>query len=64
MQLVLNKEKAGGRHKSRLQERFDKLRSTLERQRRRIDHFRQDLDELVDIYLPSTLGGERQGRVR
>lgn len=50
MQLVLNKEKTGGRRKSRLQGRFDKLRSTLERQRRRIDRFRKDLDELVDIY--------------
>lgn len=49
MELILDKQQTGGRRKSRLQERFDKLRSTLERQRRRND-FRQDLDELVDIY--------------
>jgi len=49
MQLVLDKQKTGGRRNSRLQERFDKLCSTLERQRRRNDRFRQDLDELVDI---------------
>ncbi|MGB5200107.1 MAG: hypothetical protein WBN68_15155 [Sedimenticolaceae bacterium] len=50
MELILDRQKTGGRRKSRLQERFDKLRSTLERQRRRNDRFRQDLDELVDIY--------------
>jgi hypothetical protein len=50
MELILDKQKPGGRRKSRLQERFDKLRSTLERQRRRNDRFRRDLDELVDIY--------------
>ena len=50
MQLVLDNRKTGGRRKSRLQDRFDRLRSTLERQRRRNDRFRQDLDELVDIY--------------
>jgi hypothetical protein len=50
MELILDKQKTGGRRKSRLQQRFDKLRSTLERQRRCNDRFRQDLDELVDIY--------------
>ena len=50
MELILDKQKTGGRRKSRLQERFDKLRSTLARQRRRNDCFRQDLDELVEIY--------------
>ena len=50
MELILDKQKHGGKRKSRLQERFDKLRNTLERQRRRNDRFRQDLDELVDIY--------------
>ena len=50
MDLILDKQKTGGRRKSRLQERFDKLRSTLERQRRLNGRFRQDLDELVDIY--------------
>lgn len=50
MELILDNPKTGGRRKSRLEERFDKLRSTLERQRRRNDRFRKDLDELVDIY--------------
>lgn len=50
MELILNKRKTGGRCKSRLQERFDKLRSTLERRRRRNTRFRKDLDELVEIY--------------
>lgn len=50
MELILDKQKPGGRRKSRLQERFDKLRNKLERQRRHNDRFRQDLDELVDIY--------------
>ena len=50
MELILDKQKTGGRRKSRLQQRFDKLRSTLERQRRRNDRFRQDLDGLVDLY--------------
>ena len=50
MELILDKQKTGGRRKSRLQERFDKLRSKLERQRRRNDRFRQNLDGLVDIY--------------
>jgi len=44
------KRQTGSKRKSRLQQRFDKLRSTLERQRRRNDRFRQDIDELVDIY--------------
>lgn len=50
MELILDKQKPGGRRKGRLQERFDKLRNTLERQRRRNERFRQDLDELVDVY--------------
>jgi hypothetical protein len=50
MELVLDKRKAGGRRKRRLQERFEKLRSTLERQRQRNTRFRQDLDELIEIY--------------
>ena len=50
MELILDKQKTGGRRKSRLQERFDELRGALARQRRRNDRFRQDLDELVDIY--------------
>lgn len=50
MELILDKQRTGGRRKSRLQERFDRLRSTLERQRRRNVRFRQDLDELVEIY--------------
>jgi hypothetical protein len=50
MKLILDKQKTGGRCKSRPQERFDKLRSALERQRRRNTRFRKDLDELVEIY--------------
>ncbi len=50
MQLVLDQQKSGDRHKSRLQERFDKLRSRLERQRRLDVRFRQDLDELVETF--------------
>ncbi len=50
MELILDKQKTGVRRKSRLQERFDKLRSRMERQRRLDNRFRQDLDELVEIY--------------
>ena len=50
MELILDKQTTGGRRKSRLQERFDNLRSALERQRRRNVRFRKDLDELVEIY--------------
>lgn len=50
MELILDTQKPGGRRKSRLQERFDKLRSQLERERRRDARFRQDLDDLVEIY--------------
>ena len=50
MELILDKQKTGGRRKSRLQERFDKLRNKLEKERRRDVRFRRDLDELVEIY--------------
>jgi len=50
MKLVLDKQKTGGRRKSRLQERFDKLCKSLERERRRNTRFRHDLDELVEIF--------------
>ena len=50
MELILDKQKTAGRRKSRLQQRFDKLRSKLEKERRRDVRFRQDLDELVEIY--------------
>ena len=50
MELILDKRNTGGRRKNRLQERFDRLRSELERERRRDVRFRQDLDELVEIY--------------
>lgn len=50
MELVLDKQKTGRKRKSRLQERFDKLRSKLERQQRQNERFQQDLDELVNLY--------------
>ena len=50
MDLVLNEQKSDGRHKSRLQKRFEKLRSALERQRRLNARFKIDLDELVETY--------------
>jgi hypothetical protein len=53
MNLVLDQRKTGGgrrKSKNRLQSRFEKLRSTLERQRRRNTRFRHDLDELVEMY--------------
>lgn len=50
MDLVLDKKKGGGRHKSQLQKRFEKLRSAVERQSRRNTRFRKDLDELVEIF--------------
>jgi len=59
MELILDKQKSGGRRTSRLQERFDKLRSTLERQRRRSTRFRQDLDELVELYNRRSLDNDK-----
>lgn len=50
MDLVLDKRNIGSRRKSWLQERFEKLRSTLQRQSRRNTRFRLDLDELVEFY--------------
>jgi hypothetical protein len=59
MELILDKQKTGGRRKSRLQERFDKLRSKLERERRRNVRFRQDLEELVEIYHRRSIDNDR-----
>jgi len=50
MKLVLDKKGSANRRKSRLQERFDKLRAKLDKERRRNERFRQDLDELVETY--------------
>lgn len=59
MELILNKQKAGGRRKSRLQQRFDKLRSKLERERRRSARFKQDLDELVETFHRRSIENDR-----
>lgn len=59
MELILDKQKTGGRRKSRLQRNFDKLRSKLERERRRQDRFRNDLDELVELYHRRSLENDK-----
>ena len=50
MQLVLDEKRSDKKSRSPLQKRFDKLRSALDRERRRSERFRRDLDGLVDIY--------------
>ena len=59
MELVLDGRQRGGRGKSRLRTRFDKVRSRLETERRRTDRFRQNLDELVDIYHRRSIENDR-----
>ena len=50
MELIVDLKAGGGKRKHPLQERFDKLRKQLETGRRRNARFRQDLDELVEVY--------------
>lgn len=59
MQIVLKQKEARGRRKNRLQERFDELRVALERQQRRHDRFRKDLDGLVEVYRQRSLENDR-----
>lgn len=60
MQLVLDEKRSARKFKSRLQKRFDKLRSALDRERRRSEGFRQDMDGLVDIYQSRSMENDRR----
>jgi uncharacterized protein (DUF488 family) len=59
MDLVLDKQKSSRRHKSPLQKRFERLRDTIERQRRFDARFRNDLDELVETYKRLSMENDR-----
>ncbi|MES9880083.1 MAG: hypothetical protein ABW185_04300 [Sedimenticola sp.] len=50
MNIVLSNKATSTRKKSHLQTRFEKLRSQLEKQRRKNDRFMAELDELVEIH--------------
>lgn len=60
MQLVLDEKRSAQKFKSRLQKRFDKLRSALDRERRRSEGFRRDMDGLVDIYRSRSMENDRR----
>ena len=60
MEIVLDKKRAAKKSKSPLQKRFDKLRSALDRERRRSERFRRDLDGLVDIYQSRSRENDRR----
>ena len=60
MQLVLNEKRSAKKSKSPLQKRFDKLRSALDRERRRSERFRRDVDGLVDIYRSRSMENDRR----
>ena len=60
MQLVLDEQRSAKKSKRPLQKRFDKLRSALDRERRRGERFRRDLDGLVDIYQSRSRENDRR----
>ena len=60
MQLVLDEKRSAKKSSSPLQKRFDKLRSALDRERRRSERFRRDLDGLVDIYQSRSRENDRR----
>ena len=60
MEIVLDEKRSAKKSKSPLQKRFDKLRSALDRERRRSERFRRDLDGLVDIYQSRSRENDRR----
>lgn len=59
MELILDKRKTKGKKAHRLQQRFNELRLRLDKERRHSDRFRQDVDDLVEIYQRRSMENDR-----